>query len=541
MIVELVHKEYRENLSFKKKYSRPKKLMKIFTSLLVLTIFITFEVYLFSALDKKLMEFSNFGSLDFLILFLSILLGFSVIASLNKARNVFYKKSDSSILLRIPIDKDEVILSKAIFVYIYSVAINFIISVPLLCSYGASRGIEENIFPRFYVLSFLYPFLISIFSAGLVLILLPFYNKVFNFLKNKAYLQIAFGSGLVIALCFGYQYILDLFLNLISNSKFDSLFSKDFLVGLNNIAPMLFPISGLVNITHIKENLIGNITISLGVSLLTLIIGFIITSLSYTRFLKNEFSQNKSIKHKNKGKIDNSFKALLKKEFILIFRNSNYVFSYTSLLIMQPFLAYVVISSLNSLLYENMKMFLVYFPELINGLNILLLLLFSSIISSSSLDAYSRESKEIMIVKYIPIDPVKQSYIKIIIPLAFSSFSLMLTNIVLISFGAITPICFAISLILGLLLQITLSYSGIYVDLAKLNDLQKNDLSLLGTLISVILPILIFALHLLMTFFNLNGGILYTIEVIFMVVILILTMIPFKKVVNKYFIKMRIN
>lgn len=541
MIVDLLHKEYRENLSFKKNYSWPKKLLKMFINLAILSVFVAFEVYIFMALDKKLIEFSPYGSLDFLILFLGILLIISGFASLNKARNVFYKKSDSAILLHIPIDNDEVIFSKALFVYIYSVAVNFVISVPLLFSYGATRGIEQNIFPRFYVLSFLYPLFISVFSAGLVLLLLPLYNKIFNSLKNKALLQIILGSALVISLCFAYQYVLDLFLNLISNSKFDSLFSKDFLDSLHNTAPKLFPVSGFVNMTHVKENLIGNITISVGASLLMAIVGFIVTSLSYTRFLKNEFSQNKSVTKRKKSKVDNSFKALLKKEFVLIFRNSNYVFSYTSLLIMQPFLAYVVISSLNALLYENMKMFLIYFPELINGMNILLLLLFSSIISSSSLDAYSRENKEVMIVKYIPINPDKQSYIKIIIPLIFSSFSLILTNIVLVSFGAITPLCFTISLILGLILQVTLSFCGVYIDLIKLSDTQKNDLSFLGTLISVVLPLIIFLIHILMTYFNLNVGLLYTIEVLIMCIVLVVSILPFKRVVNKYFIKMRIN
>lgn len=541
MIVELLHKEYRENLGFKKDLSIFKKLLKIFGTLLGLAFFATFEVYLFSALDKKLVEFSSYGSLDFLILFLLILLIFSIFASLIKARNVFYKKSDSAILLHLPVDNDEVIISKTLFVFIYSVMVNFIISVPLLCTYGATRGIEDGIFPRFYILSFLYPVFVSFFTSGVVLMLLPLYNKIYTSIKNKAVIQIVLGSVLVITLCFLYQYVLDLFLNLISNSKFDSLFSADFLASLHVVSPFLFPVSGLVNMTHIKDNLVSNITISFGVSLFVLLIGFIISSIGYTKYLKNEFSQNKSY-HKAKSiKINKFSKSLLKKEFVLIFRNSNYVFSYTSLLIMQPFLAFVVISSLNSLLYENMKMFLAYFPELINGMNILLLLLFSSIISSSSLDSYTREGKEITIVKYLPISPIKQSYIKILIPLIFSSFSLIITNIILVSFGSISVLCFFISLFLGLLLQVALSFGGIYIDLMKLDIDQKNDLGYLGTVISVVLPVLIFIIHLVMTYFNLNVGLMYSLEVLFMLLILVALILPFKRIVNNYFIKMRIN
>ena len=541
MIVDLLHKEYKENFTSDKNISICKKILKFFGYILLLSLFVTFEVYLFSELDKKLIKFSPYGSLDFLILFLIILLLFSVITSMIKAKNIFYKKSDSSILLPLPIDRDEVIFAKSILVFFYNVFVNFIVSVPLLISYGANRGIQDGIYPQFYVLSLLYPVFVSIFSTGLVLFLLPFYNKCYNAMKNKIIIQILFASTLVIVLCFAYQYILNLFLNLINNSRFDSMFSKEFLDNLHFIVPYLFPVSGFVRMTYIKDNLLGNISISFGVSLTMLIIGFLITSLSYTRFLKTEFSENKTYKLIKKGNLKKINKSLLFKEFILLFRNSNYIFSYTSLLIMQPFLAFVVITSLNSILYSNMNMLLIYYPELINGMNILLLLLFSSIISTSTLDAFSRENKNIIIIKYLPISPVKQTYIKMIIPFIFSGISLFITDLILVSFDAITVTCFFVSLIIGLLLQVALEYAGIYIDLFKLDGMNKNDISFLSTLISVVLPLVLFALHLLMMYLNFHSLLLYFIEISLMAIVLICLAMPFKKTLNKKFIKMRIN
>lgn len=542
MIVELLHKEYKENfLSKTNPTSLPKKIFKYLLKVIFIGLFIALEVYIFFALDKKLVLFSEHGSLDFLILFLVILLVLSVFTSLNKARNVFYQRQDSEVLLHLPINNDEVIFSKILFTYLYSVLINFIISVPLLYSYGASRGVEENIYPSFYVLSTLYPFIVSIFSSGLTLILLPLYNKVYLYLKDRPLLQIIFGSILVICLCFIYQYILDLFINLINDAKFDSIISADFINNLHNVTPYLFPVSGLINAVAIKLNVFNNIAISLGVSLGVILIGFIISSLSYTKFLKNEFSSVKKTKPYQVKKLPSLTKNLLKKEFILIFRNSNYVFSYTSLLIMQPFLAFVVITSLNNLLYLNMEMFLIYFPELINGLNILLLLLFSSIISSASLDSYSREGRNLLVIKYLPISPIKQSHIKLIIPLFFSSLSLLVTNISLISFNEISANCFLVATILGLLLQVALSYSGLYIDLIKLNSDLKGNISFLSTLISVVLPVVIFLMHFLMSYFKVNSALMYVLEILLMLIILIILVIPFKKMVNKYFIKMRIN
>lgn len=542
MIVELLHKEYKENfINNIKKTSNLKTFFSLLIKLIFISLFIALEVYIYFALDKKLMLFSEYGSLDFLILFLVILLIGSVFTSLNKVRNVFYKRKDSEVLLHLPVNNEEIIFSKIIFTYLYSVLINFVISVPLLFSYGVSRGIEDNIYPAFYVLSILYPLLISIFSSGLTLILLPLYNKIYNFLKNKALLQVILGSLLVICLCFIYQYVLDLFINLINDSKVDSIVSMDFINNLHNVTPYLFPVSGLVNVAINGINAFNHLAIALGISLGIILIGFIISSLSYTKFLKNEISSNKKIEPKKITKLTSLTKTLLKKEFILIFRNSNYVFSYTSLLIMQPFLAFVVISSLNGILYENMEMLLIYFPELINGLNILLLLLFSSIISSASLDSYSREDKNLMIVKYLPISPLKQSYIKLIMPLIFSSASLLITNLILISFKEISLNAFLVATILGLLLQVSLVFNGLYIDLIKLNSDLKGNISFLSTLISVVLPLVIFLIHFIMSYFRLSSALIYIIEVILMLSITIISIVPFKKMVNKYFIKMRIN
>ena len=534
MIVELLHKEYKENfINNIKKASNFKTFFSLLIKLIFISLFIALEVYIYFALDKKLMLFSEYGSLDFLILFLVILLIGSVFTSLNKVRNVFYKRKDSEVLLHLPVNNEEIIFSKIIFTYLYSVLINFVISVPLLFSYGVSRGIEDNIYPAFYVLSILYPLLISIFSSGLTLILLPLYNKIYNFLKNKALLQVILGSLLVICLCFIYQYVLDLFINLINDSKVDSIVSMDFINNLHNVTPYLFPVSGLVNVAINRINAFNHLAIALGISLGIILIGFIISSLSYTKFLKNEISSNKKIEPKKITKLTSLTKTLLKKEFILIFRNSNYVFSYTSLLIMQPFLAFVVISSLNGILYENMEMLLIYFPELINGLNILLLLLFSSIISSASLDSYSREDKNLMIVKYLPISPLKQSYIKLIMPLIFSSASLLITNLILISFKEISLNAFLVATILGLLLQVSLVFNGLYIDLIKLNSDLNGNISFLSTLISVVLPLVIFLIHFIMSYFRLSSALIYIIEVILMLSITIISIVPFKKMVSE--------
>ena len=126
-------------------------------------------------------------------------------------------------------------------------------------------------------------------------------------------------------------------------------------------------------------------------------------------------------------------------------------------------------------------------------------------------------------------------------PLIFSSASLLITNLILISFKEISLNAFLVATILGLLLQVSLVFNGLYIDLIKLNSDLKGNISFLSTLISVVLPLVIFLIHFIMSYFRLSSALIYIIEVILMLSITIISIVPFKKMINKYFIKMRIN
>ena len=540
MITDLIHKEYKQTLD--RESSKWRIALKIIGSIIGLGIFVALESFIFLALDKKINDFAkdSNGTFYFLVLFLTILLGVSVIVSLNKARKVLYQRKDSEILLHLPVVTEEVVISKVVFIYINNVIINFVVSFPLLCCYCATRGFK----PPMYVLSALYPVLIGLFTCGITLMLVSVYNHVYKFIKDKPWLQILLGSLLVIALCFAYKYVLELFINLINNAQFDSMFGKGFIDSLAKASKFFIPVFNIADIICQSNNILPNICIFLGSTLLVLVLGFVIVGISYSRFLKREFSENRSGKSSSKVKpmkLETPIKALIKKEFVLLFRNSNYIFSFTSLLIMQPFLAFVVISTLNKLMYGNMEMFLVYFPELINGLNLVLILLFASVIATSAMDVYSREGRALIVSKYIPISPIKQTFIKLIVPVTLSVISLFVTATLLVSFSEISVLIYFISFVMGLILIVSLAISGVYIDLKKLNSTKTSNIEYLSTFLSVFLPLLLFGLHLLMMFYHLSNAILYCVLVGIMILILVPLVLTFKHVVNKNFKEMRIN
>ena len=119
--------------------------------------------------------------------------------------------------------------------------------------------------------------------------------------------------------------------------------------------------------------------------------------------------------------------------------------------------------------------------------------------------------------------------------------SLFVTSTILISFSEISLTIYFVSLVMGALLILSLAISGVYIDLKKLNSKKTSNIEYLSTILSVFVPLIIFALHVLMMYFQLSTSLLYILLILFMLCVLAPLIFTFKLVVNKNFKEMRIN
>jgi len=507
MIIDLINKERRENAEVYD--SKAGRIFSYVLKLIGIALFISVEVFIFISLDKKISKYSPYGTYDFLVLFLFILMFVSIVINVISARKVFFNKGDNNILLTLPIDSSEIVISKAFFILLKLVLTNLMISTPILIAYGSTRGYA----PYFYIMAIvLYPLFISLFSIGFVLLLMVPYEIIYKFIKKYDWLQLLTAGLLMIALCFAYQFVLNLFLNSLGGSEIGGTFNMDFIEKLHGSREYLFPVSFLLSATIETKNILSNVLFLLGSTLLSMLLGYYASSLSFAYYAKREVNPDfraSKIKQKNKP-LKTTFKALLSKEFNILFKDSSYLFSYTSLLIMQPLLSYIVISSLSSIMYSNLTVFLDYFPELINSINVTLILLFSSVINSSVASSISREGKAIQIIKYIPVDPIKQILAKLTTPIILSSASLLISEIALISGGIISIEAFIISLLIGLFTILVINVLGILIDM-KNHSKNRANLSFITSLTSILIPVIFLVFDLLLSYFKMNVATSYLI------------------------------
>lgn len=538
MFLELLRKEFIERKNDEKQ-SITMFVVSILLRVLLIAGFIAIECFIALTLDKKIVKYSSYGSFDFLVLFLFLMMALSIVFTMVKARGVIFNHKDSTVTLPLPIAPSTQVFSKVVYLYIESVLLGWVTSTPLLICYGASR----HYIPYYYIFSGLYPLLISIFSVGISLLFALVYQQIYKLIKKSDIAQFVVASVLVVTLCYLYQFVLNLFLTALNDSSIGGVFSSDFVNGLHKARNYFLPVYHLMDAVIEKTNIKAGILIFLGASFLSLILGVGATSIIYFHEIKiGDRSESKQKKGKQ-IRLTTPFKALVRKEMDLLFKDEANLFSYTSLLILCPFLTFAVISSLNSIIYDNLRFYASYFPELVSGINLTLILLFSGVINASASLSMTREGKALIVVKYLPISPLKQILAKIIIPISFSFISLLTTEIVLISTGIITVPVFLSSLFIGIVLLVFSNIFGVYSDMHdKEGDNRKLKLSVINELVPLILPFILFGLFFVLSLYTkVPSWGLYVIASAFSFVVLSPSVINLKKRLQKTFVKMEVS
>lgn len=538
MFLELLRKEFIERKNDEKQ-SVAMFVVSILLRVLLIAGFIAIECFIALTLDKKIVKYSSYGSFDFLVLFLFLMMALSILFTMVKARGVIFNHKDSTVTLPLPIAPSTQVFSKVVYLYIESVLLGWVTSTPLLICYGASR----HYIPYYYIFSGLYPLLISIFSVGISLLFALVYQQIYKLIKKSDIAQFIVASVLVVTLCYLYQFVLNLFLTALNDSSIGGVFSSDFVNGLHKARNYFLPVYHLMDAVIEKTNTKAGILIFLGASFLSLIMGVGITSIVYFHEIKIG-SRSESKEKKGKPmRLTTPFKALVRKEMDLLFKDEANLFSYTSLLILCPFLTFAVISSLNSIIYDNLRFYASYFPELVSGINLTLILLFSGVINASASMSMTREGKALIVVKYLPISPLKQILAKIIIPISFSFISLLITEIVLISTGIITVPVFLSSLFIGIVLLVFSNIFGVYSDMHdKEGDNRKLKLSVINELVPLVLPFILFGLFFVLSLYTkVPSWGLYVIASAFSFVVLSPAVINLKKRLQKTFVKMEVS
>lgn len=157
-----------------------------------------------------------------------------------------------------------------------------------------------------------------------------------------------------------YYYVLKVFIDLISEGRLNYLFSDSNMEILSVINNVLIPSIFLKNILTGENLLVSSTVIILG-SILLLTIS-VLALLFYYSWIKDH-SLTLNLKRKEKrAKVYNFKIAQLKKEFIVMFRNSNNSFLYCTLLLSLSFICLAICLALKELVIKLLGSTFSFYP-----------------------------------------------------------------------------------------------------------------------------------------------------------------------------------
>ena len=495
---------------FKLIYPTTKDLKKrIFSSIFYILIFISFitiETFLFSNILNKIKNYQN-APISFLTLFLFIVSILMIILGTFQTKKLLFNTKDLEQLTTKPIPNKQIILSKLLFLFLMQYVTTLLFTYPLFVSYG----IIMKKMAYFYYIALFYPVFTFLYEAGIILLLVYPIKLLFDYLKKHLIFQFIFSVVLLFILCFVYSKVLNVFIQLVTKNQLDSLLNVSSINRIISIKKYFIPIRFLIDalILSSASGLFPFFCISIGLFGLGLTVG-----ISCFQYFQNLYLQNKSNSNKNFSYKEKTItSALIKKEFILLFKDSGYILSFTGLLMIQPFLLYLVIFSMNTIFQSGVfTYYIALLPNFVPLFDLLLILLFTLIIHQGANQYISMEKKQIKIIKMIPVSFKKQLMVKSLIPYVLSEVSLLISCIIL----KITRLISWNTLIFGFILTSLVLIVFVFISLIEELKIKvgKEKNTFLSTLFSYVFPIFYFLIGLGLSFLHLPIIVVYTIGIV---------------------------
>lgn len=420
--------------------------------------------------------------LNIYFLFMSILI---MIQTVLVCTNVFYFSKDIENILPLPITPIELLLSKFITLISKIYISESIFGIIPIIIYGIYNN--SNIFFYFYTLVILLIF--PIFLSLFIIIIMMFIMKICKYIKNKDMFQIII-TIILISIIFFLQY--KLLGNIIINNTQEEIKEQEQIIEkileFNNKikeANKNFLVLNPSIDCLIKSDLnsIINIIKIIFIDLSSLIIFIIVGKFTYLKdILRNNTylinKKNKIINLNKKIKKRIKSKEYIKKEFKLLFRNPMIfiqcvfpVFIFIITLIIMS----IIIKPRAEMLFSNQE-FISKIGDIsfdITAVYITLgIMQILFMISTVALTGFSREGKNTIFIKYIPISLYKQFIYKSVPQIFINTFSIFTVVGLLYYFIPELEIKYFLYIfILGFLLNIINSFMMLIIDLLnpKLN------------------------------------------------------------------------
>lgn len=430
----LLKKQFDESRSgFKdKKFDKLGFLLKIF----ILAGFIASFVFLFSRFSDVYFSVKLYGVTDYsqrafelLTITYQILTVLTVISAVAQINYALFHDEENMLFSAMPVSSGTLYSSKLIVVYLRQllVCLLFVFTVNITFAAKLHQG-AWYYFATILMTAFL-PF-VSIAIASFIVLPL---RKIIYFFRDKFVLSFV-ASTVILALGFVlYYYVLTAVKQVLMGDDLRYFFDEKVMNDIAAVTKALYPANLFAGFV-LGRQILKNGLISLAIVAVCIAVSALMIKLLFTNAMQNKANGVKKFAKKAKAvpaQRSVGF-ALLKKEFLTIFRTSSYTFSYFSVAIVMPLMVYFCLS-----LADSMVRSLVGVNTSLE-LSIVLTLLFGALTNTFCATNISRDGMMFYSVKAMPVSAKTVMFSKVLLCLLIACISNMLNAVIICATGYVS-------------------------------------------------------------------------------------------------------
>ena len=321
---------------------------------------------------------------------------------LEKMRSTLARQQDKVLFLRMPLKQQTIFLAKLATLLLSNYITAFILIVPINAIFWFALE-PQPIFWFYTAAIWLLLPMVSFLIASLLLV--P-YIKIVEFVSQRYLIMFLLFTAAVVGAFLVYAEILEIIQNLLETGSIKFLFNDTFISTLKNLIDITYPANCFAYIAVGKFlDIAFGITVSLAV-VAVFVVYFVSKGLYYITLYKNE-SQKKVIVKNRALFRTTKFAALIRKEFISVFREPRNLFSYFAIATAMPVMVYSCYTLFESLI-KNAIGFNVSF-----ALALTVILIFSILTNTFCATNVSRDGELALKVKMYPVRASKLLFAKV--------------------------------------------------------------------------------------------------------------------------------
>ena len=350
------------------------------------------------------------------------------IMCLEKMRSTLTRTSDTPIFLRLPVKNGTIFRAKFTALLLWTYVAAFLLIVPINLIFYFTLGAGTDFLIRTLLVYLLLP-MVSFLIA--TILILP-YMVIIKFLSTRYFLSFVALSVLVVGAFFVYSEILGILRELFETGSISFLFSNEFVDFLMMAKLYTYPANSLAAV-QMGVDMQISLIITISVAVVALLVAFFITGGLYRLVLYRNRDGKKSRKKYSFGFQRRVTSSLIRKEFITVYREPKYLFSYFAIAFAMPFMIYCSYTLFETLVLNALGLRLEF------ALSLIVVLVFSILTNTFCATNITRDGKSALKAKSFPVKASKLLFSKVIFCSIISSLSVIASVLLLYFSSAIFP------------------------------------------------------------------------------------------------------